>query len=436
MPKLYPRRLLRSIFTKLLVVLIATGICMNLLIFGFFSHAFRTLTDTTFHKNIIQYFNYLVSDLGSPPALAQAERIARQTSLEIRYAGPDRSWSTSSVALPSRLTFDTRPGWGSVGIARYHGRHFYEIRRGSERFIFEAARVVDPEADLRNLVIVLLALLTAILAAAYLSIRRILRPIHWMAAGVQRVSRGELEHRVPVKGQDELGQLAEAFNAMTDRLGEMLKAREQLLWDVSHELRSPITRIKVALEFLPDGRAKETIGEDLREMERMVTDILDSARWQSMASHLKLTTFDLVALIREVCALYQGQKPEIRTTGLPAACPLSADREKIRTVLTNLIANALKYSRPDSRPIRLTLSETDAAIQVQIADNGSGIAPEDLGLVFEPFYRADKSRSKQTGGYGLGLSICKAIMQAHGGKIEIASQIALGTTVTLTFSRP
>jgi signal transduction histidine kinase len=431
----FPRRFLGSIFTKLLGVLLITGICINLLIFGFFSHAFKTLADTTFKKNIVQYFDYLISDLGSPPSLAQAERIAGQASLAIRYASPDRSWSTSTAALPPRLTFDSRPGWPHVRIAHHHGRHFFEIRRGEERFIFEAARITDPAVELEKLVIVLLALLTAILAAAYLAIRRILKPIHWMASGVQRVGRGELSHRVPVKGRDELGQLAEAFNAMTTRLAEILKPREQLLWDVSHELRSPVTRIKVALEFLPDSQAKEAIGEDLREMERMVAEILDSARWQAMASRLEVETFDLAALVREVCELYHGQTPEIQLAGLPATCRLTADREKIRTVLTNLIANALKYSRPDSRPIRLFLNETESAVAVEIADNGIGIAPEDLALVFEPFYRADKSRSRKTGGYGLGLSICKAIMQAHGGKIELTSQIDQGTTVILTFSK-
>lgn len=435
MPWRFPRQLLGSIFTKLLGVLIITGICVNLLIFAFFSHAFKTLASTTFKKNIIQYFNYVIDDLGTPPSLARAESIARQVSLDIRYAGPQENWSTSGLPLPAQLEFNTRPDWPDIRVAHSHGRHFFEIRRGPQRFIFEAARIRNPETDLQKLVIVLLFFLTAILLTAYLSIRHILKPIHWLGAGVEKVGRGELSHRVPVKGKDELGRLAEAFNAMTLRLTDMLKAREQLLWDVSHELRSPVTRIKVALELLPDSQTKESIGEDLREMERMVGEILDSARWQTLAFQLNLQPFDLTMLIREVCELYGGQSPEIQAIELPAACLLTADREKIKTVLSNLVANALKYSRPDSQPIRLTLAQTDAAVMVHITDDGIGIAAEDLPLVFEPFYRADKSRSKKTGGYGLGLSICKAIMQAHGGKIEISSRINRGTSVTLTFDR-
>jgi len=242
-----------------------------------------------------------------------------------------------------------------------------------------------------------------------------------------------LKHRVPLKKSDELRDLAAAFNDMTDRIRDMLHTKEQLLLDVSHELRTPLTRMKVALEFLEDSQAKQSIQADMEEMEKMVTEILETARMQHKYENLKKQPTNLVGLLKEVLPEFENQPPGIEMVEFPSEVMAEVDSEKIKTVFENVINNAVKYSQPDSGPIRIIYKSHKSYAIIRIADKGIGIPQEELPHIFEPFYRVDKSRAKDTGGYGLGLSLCKTIMEAHDGKIEVQSRPEEGTTVSLFF---
>ncbi|UCF92264.1 MAG: HAMP domain-containing histidine kinase [Desulfobacterales bacterium] len=427
-------RIVKSVFTKLLAVIIVTGICINLVVGGSF-WVYRTMAGRPFHKNIIQYCNYLIADMGTPPRLERARTLAAQSSLEIRYASPDLSWSTAEdfPAIPVGR-FQIWAESPDVRVGRYHGRYFIELNRGPGRFIFGLARNFDGDSERVRLLLIVFGLLTTILIAAYLSIRWILRPVKWLDEGVQQVSRGNLMHRVPLQRSDELKDLAAAFNAMTERIREMLHAKEQLLLDVSHELRSPLTRMKVALEFLPESQARQSLHADVAEMEQMISGILEAARRHHTHARLHRQRVNLVEIIREILPAYEKQPPGVHTCDLPADVEVSIDPEQIKTVLNNVLTNALKYSDPHSQPVYLALSIHPPEAVIQVKDNGIGIPSEELPFIFEPFYRVDKSRSKRTGGYGLGLSLCKTIMEAHGGRIEVASTPREGTTVSLYLS--
>jgi signal transduction histidine kinase len=273
----------------------------------------------------------------------------------------------------------------------------------------------------------------AILGGAFLTIRRVLRPVKWLNDGVREVSRGNLDHRVPLKKSDELRDLAEAFNTMTDRIREMLQAKEQLLLDVSHEMRSPLTRLKVALEFLPDGKPKESIKTDIKGMEKMISEILDTARTHHLHGQLKRQRLNLVDLLQEVVPAFEKQAPGVKIGDVPNTINADLDAEQIKIVLNNVIDNAIKYSRPDSNPVRIRFERQGAYGVLCIEDDGIGIPQEEQPFIFEPFYRVDKSRSKSTGGYGLGLSLCKTIMEAHDARIIVDSSPDRGTIVFLYF---
>ncbi len=268
-------KIITSVFTKLLVVIFITGICINVVVIGFF-WSYRALAGRPFHRNIVQYVNYVIKDLGSPPSYQKAKEITRQTSLQIHYRGKETTWSTAGEIPDLRkMHLHGFHGGHNVRAGMYHGRFFLEFNHQNGLFIFEAAGDYEKNPVLKWLLVILLTLLTLILLGAYFSIRRILRPIKWLNHGVQEVGGGNLSHTVPVKKSDEFGDLADAFNEMTTRLREMLKAKERLLRDVSHELRTPITRMKVALEFLPEGKSRESIEADIKEMEEMITAILN-----------------------------------------------------------------------------------------------------------------------------------------------------------------
>jgi signal transduction histidine kinase len=436
MPIKWFNKIFRSVFTKLLVVIVVAGICVNLVVGGFFIHL-RNQFVGPFHKNVVQYLNYLIADMGNPPNLDRAREIARQSFLEIRYESPDLRWATSNE-LPTDLKgrFNAWHQNPDIRYGKYRGRHVIEVDKEVGLFIFGVSRNLPVDSARHRLLLIILVLLTVILVAAFFAIRYILRPVKWLNTGVREVSRGNLKHRVPLKKSDELRDLAVGFNDMTDRIRDMLHTKEQLLLDVSHELRTPLTRMKVALEFLEDSQAKQSIQADMQEMEKMVTEILETARMQHRYENLKKQATNLVRLLKEMLPEFKNQPPGIEVVEFPAEVMAEVDSEQIKTVFENVINNAIKYSRPDSDPIRIFYKSDESYAIIRIADKGVGIPQEELSQIFEPFYRVDKSRAKDTGGYGLGLSLCKTIMEAHDGKIVIQSRPEEGTTVSLWFPLP
>jgi signal transduction histidine kinase len=426
------KRIIRSIFTKFLVVIVLTGICINLVVAGFF-WIHRSAAGRPLHKNVLQYLNYIIDDLGNPPDPGRARQIGEQASLQIYFEGLD-TWTTagdfSDIQKAHWRNWSRDP---VIRLGSYHGHHFVELIHESGRFVFGLDKSFELDPERKRLVIILLSLLTLILAGAFLSIRWILKPVRWLNDGVREVSRGNLKHRVPLKRSDELRDLAAAFNDMTERIRDMLHTKEQLLLDVSHELRSPLTRVKVALEFLPDGRAKESITGDVAEMEKMINEILETARMHHLHGKLKVERAILTDLLKDLLAEFENQPPGVQAADIPTAIAIKVDSEQIKTVFKNVLTNAVKFSNPDSKPVRISVKSRPPNIVVQIVDNGIGIPADELPFIFEPFYRVDKSRTKDTGGYGLGLSLCKTIMEAHGGRIQIDSTPNVGTTVTLFF---
>jgi signal transduction histidine kinase len=433
MRKNWLTKILRSVFTKLLAVILLTGIAVNLVVGGFFwmhrSAALRPL-----HKNMLQYANYIISDLGTPPSLKRARQVAEQASLQIYFEGPSQNWATANEIYDFQKAHWRN--WSKnpeIRVGRYHGHHFVEIDHESGRFVFGLDKSFELDPERIRLVAILLSLLTLIFVGAFLSIRWILKPVRWLGEGVREVGQGNLKHRVPVKRSDELKDLAEAFNDMTDRIRSMLHTKEQLLLDVSHELRSPLTRVKVAIEFLPEGKARDSIADDVSEMEKMINEILETARRHHLHGDLKLQPTNLASLLETILPDYQSQPPGVQVEEFPETLIINIDPGQIKTVLKNIIVNGIKFSDADSDPVRISTKSQPRQTVVQITDFGIGIPEEELSFVFEPFYRVDKSRSKDTGGYGLGLSLCKTIMEAHNGKIEIASKPGEGTTVSLVF---
>jgi signal transduction histidine kinase len=211
----------------------------------------------------------------------------------------------------------------------------------------------------------------------------------------------------------------------------MVQGRERLLVDVSHELRSPLTRLKVALALLPDSSKKAQAESDVAEMEALTTGLLELERLRD-GRGLRIAPVDLPALLRDAAAPFAGGHPGVVASDAVPAIALRADESGLRTVLRNLLENAVKYALPDSRPIRVSASATDAEVTLVVEDDGPGIPEAELARVFEPFFRVDPSRSRKTGGYGLGLSICKRIVEAHGGRIEASSVRPRGARFTLT----
>jgi signal transduction histidine kinase len=424
-------RLFGSIFTKLLAVILLTGLAIQMAVGIFFWHL-RSEAGREYGQNLAHYLTLVVSEIGNPPDFEKAAALAAAGAFHLRYTGPERSWSTAEnvpQALPERRRAAWQPQPGVAAVFS-RGRVLVEFQQAPGKFIFE----IGPgwaDLELARPVILLLTLVSLILAGAYFSLRRILKPIAWLKQGVLEVGHGNLDHRVPLQRGDEFRDLAQAFNEMTDRIREMLHARERLMLDLSHELRSPLTRLKVALEFLPDDPARDSIRQDVAEMEALTGAILENARIRYQQGELLREPMDLEPLVRDALREFENQPPGVRTVALSPGIVCPIHPELIRTVMRNLLANAVRHSPPGSRPIEIRLEKQLPLAVLRIADHGVGIAPEDLPRIFDPFFRADPSRSRLSGGYGLGLSLCQTIAEAHEGKIEVQSEPGRGSTFSL-----
>jgi two-component system OmpR family sensor kinase len=283
-------------------------------------------------------------------------------------------------------------------------------------------------------------LLLAAVGGAFLA-RTALRPIQAITATTRRITQAQdLGQRIPVSvPTDELGRLTETINEMLARLEELFKAQQRLVADVSHELRTPLTTIQGNLDLLrlgatddPTARSStlRAIADETARMRRLVNDLLLLAQADAgLKLHRQPVEMDtlLLEVYRQAQVMAQGVTVRL---GAEDQAMVSGDADRLRQLLLNLVDNALKHTPPGSGLVTLTLRRAGGWVQVGVEDNGSGIPPEDLPHIFQRFYRADPSRSRP-GGSGLGLAIAKWVAEAHGGRIEVESQVGKGSTFTL-----
>lgn len=415
----------RSIFVKLLMVILTTMLMVHFMIGGLFGILFGKRNATPLKKNMNQYVGYLIREIGTPPDTVKALTLAKALNFDIRIESDSLTWTTRPEW---RLNEKTKKPYALRVRRPILKRPTLILHEGNTTYYFKWKFTAYAQLH-RELFYTLILIITLIFIIANHFIRKILKPIKWLRKGVEDVSKGQLETEIPVIKEDELGTLSRAFNTMTRRIKAMLESRDQLLLDVSHELRSPITRIKVALEFLPDSDKKTGILADLAEIETMITEILESERLNSEFYTLKRISTNVSELISQVIRDFESRTPGIEFH--PVQVNVDLDAERIKMVLKNVLENAFKYARTDSKPIQIMLEKQRAGCMITITDDGLGIPEKDLNNIFEPFYRVDRSRTKDRGGYGLGLHMCKKIMEAHNGAITIRNNSTRGITVSI-----
>ena len=270
-------------------------------------------------------------------------------------------------------------------------------------------------------------------------------------AAAQEIARGNLSERVPVIGSDEVADLARTFNEMASQLEATARKQRELdilkrdlvAW-AGHDLRTPLASIRVIVEALADGvvqdaatvqRYLQTAQRDIRSLSQLIDDLFEMAQLDAGGLQLDCCPNSLSDLISDTLESFtaQAERQGIRLEGdcAPGVDPVSMDAQKISRVLANLVGNALRHT-PAGGLVSVRATPTPGGVQVQVSDTGEGISADDLPHVFEQFYRGEKSRSRATGGAGLGLAIAKAIVEAHGGRIWAESQAGQGTQFFFT----
>ena len=293
---------------------------------------------------------------------------------------------------------------------------------------------------------------TWISAVSFLMWRTLVRPLQKIAAAAQALGEGNMAARTGVARKDAIGTVARAFDDMSDRIARSRKAEHELLASMSHELRTPLARIRVALDLAAEAdaaTARESlvgVAEDLSEIETLMANIFSMARLEiesdvrgAQALPLHRAEIDLPGLIEKAVGHQRSQHPQrlyaVEISASAAGRAVYADPVLVRRAVENVLENAHKYSPADS-PVTIAVGEQAKGLCIAISDRGFGIGTDDLQRVFSPFFRADRSRTRATGGVGLGLALAKRVVEAHGGSIAIASCLDVGTTVTFVLPVP
>ncbi len=278
------------------------------------------------------------------------------------------------------------------------------------------------------LVLTVAGMISIVLSAgiSWFMSQRIVVPLRNLAEASQIIGHGHYEQRLDITSNDEIGELSAQFNAMAEALNNIEQTRRRLLADVSHEFRTPLTTIKGYIEALQDGVADDTaqtyelIYVEASRLQRLVHDLQILAQAEAGSPQLDLKSCDLSEILRTSVARLQSQydAKTIRLTHnlSPEPIILQGDSQRLEQVFINILGNALQYT-PDNSAVEMKVLHQTSGVQVAIQDNGIGIPPTELTHIFQRFYRVDPSRSRLSGGSGIGLTIAQHIVEAHAGKI-------------------
>ncbi|MFC2016951.1 sensor histidine kinase [Chloroflexota bacterium] len=286
----------------------------------------------------------------------------------------------------------------------------------------------------------LVAIAIALIMTFFLS-RRILAPVKALTSAAKRLGRGDFSERVQVKDRSELGELANTFNSMASDLERAEQLRQNMVADVAHELRTPMSNIRGYLEAVrdgviePDADTVRSLDEEATLLSRLVDDLQELSLAEAGELKLVCQTENIGELIKQTVAGVQAQttaKGLSVSIDLPDKLPpVNIDSYRISQVLRNLLENAVAHTA-EGDAITVTARQEGNWVEVAVIDTGEGIPSEDLPNIFERFYRVDKSRTRATGGSGLGLTIAKRLVEAHGGKIEAHSEPGKGSCFSFT----
>jgi signal transduction histidine kinase len=300
------------------------------------------------------------------------------------------------------------------------------------------------ESFLRQVNLLLIAAgavaILSVLVVGSLQARRIVKPVRALASAAHRVAEGDLSQRIPVASDDELGEMAAAFNTMAAKLEHQHELRRRAMADVAHELRTPLSVLQVQLESIEDELTQPTpdvikgLQADVTHLGRLVDDLRVLSLADAGELQMQTEPVEVAGLVRSVVERMQATARSEEIT-LEAQLPESnlyatGDAQRLAQVLLNLLSNAVAHTPPGGR-ITMSAQVANDDTLIVVRDSGEGIPPEDLPHIFERLYRADRARSRGAGGSGLGLSIAQSLVEAHGGTITVESQVGEGSTFTI-----
>lgn len=446
MSKLRAWRLAAQIWALSLVTLLAVILSLFVLLW--------TSKQPSAPPGLSQVLEHIVREIaraGEPAAIqAAVDRAAADTGHELALFGRDGARVAASGGdEPTPLTPEQL-------AALQRGQHIdlpaivvVPLREGDGLLGYGLVRVRPPAPPPPPSVSTIAVVLAVLAGVSLLLARRLVVPLRRLMEAARAFGSGDVRVRVGLPPRGALGHLGHVFDEMAGRVAELLQSQRELLANVSHELRTPLARLRVALELAAESDAETARTElrlaedDLTQLERMVEDVLSAAsldlaslRPGASQGVLRCQRLDIAALVDRAVHRFAATWSDRRITTEAPDGPLcvDGDAELLRRALDNLLDNARKYSEAGA-PIQVRTALDGDDVTITVIDVGVGVDPADQALVFTPFFRADRSRTRETGGVGLGLTLVDRIARAHGGRAVLESEPGRGTRVMLRIPR-
>jgi signal transduction histidine kinase len=425
-------RLSRSLSFRLLAIFIVLG---GLFVLGT-TKAIQRFYNSDEIRGLISghlslHVSYVREDIGVPPRIDRALAITKRVPIDIRILGPDIDWASdpdfpplASLEFAPSPRFSDDPGaWADelagVDFAGLGDHNFLRIRQGGYDIVVSTPRISDTSSG-PPLVPLILGLGLFFLLLGYAAVQWLFRPIRSIREGAAQIGRGDFDFRIRDTRHDQLGDLAADINRLAGDVEQMLDAKRALLLGISHELRTPLSRMRLALEFVDEGPEVDSMRAEIVEMEKIVKALLDAEQLNSRHANLARSRVNVAQLVERLLQDYFSRDAKrIEVDIADRSIHADVDASRITLLLKNLLSNALRYSKPEDGPIRLKVDRDGHELILEVRDNGPGLSPDQAAHLGEPFYRADPSRARESGGTGLGLYLATLVANAHGGTLRL-----------------
>ena len=421
----------RSLFGQIVLWLVVTILitASGVALIAAFSNSFNQRPSPTI---FLSEAEYLYRRDGAQGVAEYLQRIRGKSGPEA-FVTDDDGRDLVTRADRSRLVQQARRGWLPFVMQGYRF-FFYEHDSEGHWFFIEAPPLWGRQWINR------LWMLGVVIVFSYILARHLTAPLRRLQSAVERFGQGDFSTRVESTKQDEAGELSKTFDQMAGRIQTLVASQRTLLRDISHELRSPLSRLSVAVELArsqpQNSKALDQIQKEANRLNTLVGEVLSLAHTENVEPALERVPIDLNETIEDLvnlCGIEAKQRNCRIVLAAVANMMVNGDGELLRRALENVLRNALRYA-PANTDITIRLETTDALVRIRIADRGPGVPAESLARIFEPFYRVDQARNRDTGGTGLGLAIAKRAIESHSGEIH-AKNLDPGFEIEITLPR-
>ncbi len=438
------KRLSRSLSFRLLAIFLILG---ALFVYGTLK-AIQRVYNSDEIRGLISghlslHVSYVREDIGVPPRIDRALAITERVPVDIRILGPDIDWASDPnfprvedlEFAPSPRFSESPDAWADelsgVDFAALGNHDFLRMRQGGYDIVISTPRIAE-QSEGPSLILPIIAMGLALLLLGYGAVSWLFRPIRRIRQGAAAIGQGRFDLRIENIRGDQLGDLAHDINVLAGDVERMLDAKRALLLGISHELRTPLSRMRLGLEFLDDDEYAESLRAEILEMEKIVQALLEAERLNTRHAELTRSQVSLSDLVVNLVDDFFSRDKDRIELDLPTEAVLAeVDEARVTLLVKNLVGNALRYSTAADGPVVVGLQASDDEIALRVSDHGPGLSEDQQQHIGEPFYRADPSRTRDSGGTGLGLYLATLVAAAHSGKLVYSATPGGGATFTL-----